>query len=109
MTTGEIHPRVLVVDDDESVRRVSVRMLTAEGFDVVGARDGHEALGHLEAGKFDVVVSDIMMPKMSGMDLLRAIRQRDLELPVILLTGMPISRSPSKPDGSEHCTISPNR
>jgi EAL domain-containing protein (putative c-di-GMP-specific phosphodiesterase class I) len=64
-------------------------VLGAEGFEVVQAEDGRAALAHLERGDFDVVVSDVMMPHMSGLELLRAIRQRDLELPVILLTGMP--------------------
>ena len=82
-------PRVLLVEDEEPLRRVSARVLDAEGFDVVQACDGREALAQLERGEFDVVVSDVMMPNMSGMELLRAIRQRDLEVPVILLTGMP--------------------
>lgn len=88
-TVGGASRRVLLVDDEEAVRRASARVLSAEGFEVVQAGDGREALGHLERGQFDVVVSDVMMPNMSGLELLRAIRQRDLELPVILLTGMP--------------------
>jgi EAL domain-containing protein (putative c-di-GMP-specific phosphodiesterase class I) len=87
--TGGAGPRVLLVDDEDSVRRASARVLGAEGFEVVQAEDGRAALAHLERGDFDVVVSDVMMPHMSGLELLRAIRQRDLELPVILLTGMP--------------------
>ncbi len=82
-------PRVLLVDDEESLRRASARVLANGGFDVVEAVDGREALVAFEKGAFDVVVSDVMMPNMSGLELLRAIRQRDLELPVILLTGMP--------------------
>jgi len=88
-TVGGASRRVLLVDDEEAVRRASARVRSAEGFEVVQAGDGREALGHLERGQFDVVVSDVMMPNMSGLELLRAIRQRDLELPVILLTGMP--------------------
>lgn len=89
VVVGGAGPRVLVVDDEDPLRRASARVLSAEGFEVVQARDGREALEHLGRGEFDVVVSDVMMPNMSGMELLRAIRQRDLELPVILLTGMP--------------------
>ena len=80
---------VLLVDDEEAVRRASARVLSAEGFEVVQASDGREALGHLERSQFDVVISDVNMPNMTGLELLRTIRQRDLELPVILLTGMP--------------------
>jgi EAL domain-containing protein (putative c-di-GMP-specific phosphodiesterase class I) len=82
-------PRVLLVDDEESVRRASARVLGTEGFEVVQAADGRQALSELERGEFAVVVTDVMMPNMSGLELLRAIRLRDLELPVILLTGMP--------------------
>src|SRR5580692_11315705 len=88
-STGEAAPRVLLVDDDDALRRASARVLGNAGFDVVQAADGREAIGQLERGEFDVVVSDVMMPNMTGLELLRAIRQRDLELPVILLTGMP--------------------
>lgn len=89
VTVAGASRRVLIVDDEEAVRRASARVLSAEGFEVVQAGDGREALGHLERGEFDVVVSDVTMPNMSGLELLRVIRQRDLELPVILLTGMP--------------------
>ncbi len=89
VAVGGAGRRVLIVDDEEAVRRASARVLGAEGFEVVQAVDGREALGQLERGQFDVVVSDVMMPNMSGLELLRTIRQRDLELPVILLTGMP--------------------
>jgi EAL domain-containing protein (putative c-di-GMP-specific phosphodiesterase class I)/FixJ family two-component response regulator len=88
-STGTGMPRVLLVEDDGLVRRAASRVLGVEGFEVVTAADGHEALAELERGAFDVVVSDVMMPRMSGLELLRAIRLRDLELPVILLTGQP--------------------
>jgi EAL domain-containing protein (putative c-di-GMP-specific phosphodiesterase class I)/CheY-like chemotaxis protein len=82
-------PRVLLVDDDQSVRRAAARVLQAEGFAVTQAADGEEALRLIEKCEFDVVLTDVMMPRTSGLELLRAIRQRDLELPVILMTGMP--------------------
>lgn len=81
--------RVLVVDDDEMVRRATTRVLVAEGFDVEQAADGRAAIEALERSKFDVVLSDVCMPNMTGLELLRAIRTRDLELPVILQTGAP--------------------
>jgi EAL domain-containing protein (putative c-di-GMP-specific phosphodiesterase class I)/CheY-like chemotaxis protein len=89
VAVGRAGPRVLLVDDEEALRRATARVLGNEGFEVVQAGDGREALELLERGEFDVVVSDVMMPKMTGLELLRAIRQRDLELPVILLTGLP--------------------
>jgi len=86
---ASVGPKVLVVDDDAPLRRASARVLGAEGFEVVQAEDGEEALRLLAAGDFDVVVSDVMMPRTTGLQLLRAIRERDLELPVILMTGAP--------------------
>ncbi len=59
------------------------------GFEVATAGGGREALARLGAGRFDVVVSDIAMPDMSGVALLRAIRELDLDVPVVLMTGRP--------------------
>jgi EAL domain-containing protein (putative c-di-GMP-specific phosphodiesterase class I) len=79
----------LVVDDDEGVRRTTGRVLTALGYDVVEAANGHDALRFLEGKVFDVVVSDISMPEMDGIRLLREIRARDPHVQVILMTGVP--------------------
>jgi EAL domain-containing protein (putative c-di-GMP-specific phosphodiesterase class I) len=102
-------PRVLVVDDDAPLRRASARILGAEGFEVVQAEDGEEALRILAAGDFDVVVSDVMMPRTTGLQLLRAIRERDLELPVILMTGAPSMESAleAKRHGALHYLTKP--
>lgn len=86
---GESKTRVLLVDDEISLRRALARVLTSRGMEVTAAADGCEALTLLEANAFDVVVSDIRMPSMDGPALLRAIRGRDLDLPVIFLTGSP--------------------
>src|SRR5712671_7646823 len=74
----------LVVDDDDGVRRTTGRVLTALGYDVAEAESGREALRFLEAKLFDVVVSDISMPEMDGIRLLREIRARDPHVQVIL-------------------------
>jgi EAL domain-containing protein (putative c-di-GMP-specific phosphodiesterase class I) len=81
--------RVLVVDDEPLLRRALARVLAAEGFEIVQACDGAEALAQLEETAVDVVVSDVQMPNVTGIEMLRAIRQRDMELPVILLTALP--------------------
>jgi EAL domain-containing protein (putative c-di-GMP-specific phosphodiesterase class I)/ActR/RegA family two-component response regulator len=82
-------PRVLLVDDEAHILRAFTRVLTQAGYDVVVAPDGADALHSLDAGAFDVVLSDISMPRLGGLALLRAVRQRDLDLPVILMTGTP--------------------
>jgi chemosensory pili system protein ChpA (sensor histidine kinase/response regulator) len=79
---------VLVVDDSLTVRRVTQRLLVREGYRVVLAKDGLEALEVLADEKPRVVLSDIEMPRMDGFDLLRNIRgdQRLKDLPVIMIT-----------------------
>ena len=81
--------RVLVVDDVSEQRELFELILAEDGYAVTSASNGDEALTLLQDHSFDVVVSDIMMPGLTGIDLLRAIRERDLDLPVLLLTGSP--------------------
>ena len=81
--------RVLLVDDDATLLRGHARVLERAGYEVVTALDGAAALAALTDHPVDAVVSDISMPGMDGLTLLRAIRARDLDLPVILITGQP--------------------
>jgi CheY-like chemotaxis protein len=80
---------VLLVDDDISVGRGLRRVLSAAGYEVRIATSGEEALDALTGGTFDVIVSDINMPEMSGISLLRSVRLRDRDVPIILMTGKP--------------------
>jgi EAL domain-containing protein (putative c-di-GMP-specific phosphodiesterase class I)/ActR/RegA family two-component response regulator len=80
---------ILVVDDDPTVCNALRRVLTRNGYSVETAADGTEARAALAVGDFDVVVSDVVMPGLNGLDLLRAVRERDLDVPVVLLTGEP--------------------
>ena len=81
-------PLVLVVDDSLTVRRVTQRLLAREGYRVVLAKDGLEALEFLSQERPTVVLSDIEMPRMDGFDLVRNIRadQKLADLPVIMIT-----------------------
>jgi PAS domain S-box-containing protein len=81
--------RALVADDDEQMRGVVVRLLKRANFDVVAVDSGFRAISALESHPFDVVVSDVQMPDGGGLDLLRAVRRVDLDVPVILMTGEP--------------------
>jgi EAL domain-containing protein (putative c-di-GMP-specific phosphodiesterase class I) len=83
------HGRVLVVDDDPALSRIFADVLGAAGFTVELAADGRLALSLLESGSFDALVCDLALPGIDGMALLRAVRQRGLELPVIFVTGSP--------------------
>ena len=81
--------RILLVDDDEGVRRNYAKLLQRLGFVVEAAADGQQAVELLVGGSFDAIISDLAMPKMSGLEFLRAVRQHDLDIPVVLMTGAP--------------------
>ncbi|HEY3054782.1 MAG TPA: sigma-54 dependent transcriptional regulator [Thermoanaerobaculia bacterium] len=78
--------RILIVDDEEVLRDVLDVVLRREGFDVVPAASGEEALNFLESDDVDLVILDIMLPGISGIDTLRAIRIANPQLPVIVIT-----------------------
>ncbi|HVV17543.1 MAG TPA: EAL domain-containing protein [Polyangia bacterium] len=80
---------VLLVDDERSIARAYARSLGDAGFEVVCAYDGQEAAESARRQRFDVIVSDITMPQMSGLELLRAVREHDLDVPFVLMTGGP--------------------
>ncbi|HVZ87562.1 MAG TPA: EAL domain-containing protein [Polyangia bacterium] len=84
---------VLLVDDERSIARAYARTLGAAGFAVEIAFDGKAAAAATRVRKFDVIVSDIAMPEMSGLDLLRAVREHDLDVPFVLMTGGPAVES----------------
>jgi EAL domain-containing protein (putative c-di-GMP-specific phosphodiesterase class I) len=87
--TEAVAPRVLLADDDANVARALRRLLAAAGYDVTIAPDGAQAADALMQGHFDVILSDIRMPNMTGVELLSLVRAYDLDVPVILLTGDP--------------------
>jgi len=78
-----------VVDDEPTLLRGISRTLTEKGYNVVCERDGHAALDAFRDREFDVIVTDIAMPQMDGIQLLRQLRERDSEVPVVLITGEP--------------------
>ena len=86
---GSALGRVLVVDDEPALLRAYARWLTAAGHAVETASDGIAATVLLADKQFDVIVSDIGMRGMDGVQLLRKVRERDLDVPVILMTGAP--------------------
>lgn len=81
--------RILVVDDEAVVREAFEAALTAEGYEVVLAEDGREALRLLRRERFDLIFLDILLPTMSGASLLRAVKRRDPTVLVVLITGFP--------------------
>lgn len=84
---------VLVVDDEEGVRRILSRLLKKMGLLVEEAKSGREATEALTRRDFALIISDISMPEMDGMALLREVRKHDYDVPVILITGRPTFES----------------
>jgi DNA-binding NtrC family response regulator len=80
---------VLVIDDDQDIREYLQDFLVSEGFDVSTLADPSEALERIRDEVFHLVVLDLMMPKVSGIDLLAQIRAVDDDIAVIILTGYP--------------------
>ena len=78
---------IVIVDDEEEIREALSRFFRFRGFTVKTAADGNEALEFLAAEKADVLISDIRMPGMSGVDLLRAAKREYPMLHVIMITG----------------------
>ncbi|HMO57123.1 MAG TPA: response regulator [Roseiflexaceae bacterium] len=77
---------VLIVEDDAATRRLYKFLLTNGGYAVLEAEDGVVALEHLARQRCDLVITDMNMPRMDGMDLIRAIRRDHSDLYVILIT-----------------------
>lgn len=78
--------RILVVDDENSLRELLAIMLQREGYLVEEACNGSEALEKISGGSFDLIISDIQMPKMTGIELLREIRQQEIDVTVMMIT-----------------------
>jgi DNA-binding response OmpR family regulator len=78
-------PRILLVDDEHSVQKLLGYPLRKEGYEVVSALNGREALDRLRDDEFDLVVLDVMLPKVDGFDVCRQIRARST-VPIIMLT-----------------------
>jgi EAL domain-containing protein (putative c-di-GMP-specific phosphodiesterase class I)/ActR/RegA family two-component response regulator len=81
--------RVLIVEDDRGLLEAYTDVLLEAGFDVAAASNGTGALRALDGDAFDVVLTDVVMPGCTGLDILRAVRERDLDVPVVLVTGNP--------------------
>jgi CheY-like chemotaxis protein len=79
--------KVLVVDDEEAVRELLCEILEDAGCETAQAASGREALALFDAGRFDAVFTDIGMPGMSGWELARAVRERDADIPLAVITG----------------------
>lgn len=78
--------RILFAEDERSLSRAVTALLEKNNYSVDPVYDGEEALAYLEAGNYDAVIMDIMMPKLDGLEALRRLRQQGNAIPVLLLT-----------------------
>lgn len=79
--------KILVIDDERPIRSTLKEILEYEKFDVDEAEDGQIGLGMLEKNTYDIVLCDIKMPKMDGMELLEKIQEKGFEMPVVMISG----------------------
>ena len=80
-------PKILIIDDEKSIRNTLKEILAYEGYDVSEAQDGIEGIKLAEKDKFDIILSDIKMPKMDGIEVLERLQEITPETPVVMISG----------------------
>jgi len=84
---GESHGfRILIVEDDDEMRKLLLDELADEGYEVSAASDGEDAIGKLAQDRFDLVITDLVMPRLDGFALLSHVKNSHPEMPVIMMT-----------------------
>jgi CheY-like chemotaxis protein len=77
--------RILIADDEEGIRE-SLSLILSENYDLTFAIDGQEALNRLTKEQFDLVLMDIKMPKLDGLEVMKRLKERQISVPVLVLT-----------------------
>ncbi|SMP43217.1 response regulator transcription factor [Anoxynatronum buryatiense] len=77
---------ILVAEDDKNLQKLMAAVLKQNGYEVLCARDGREALDLLDTNHVDLIISDIMMPEMNGYELTSSLRRADYQLPILMVT-----------------------
>src|SRR5712691_841718 len=95
--------KVLVVDDERKMRRLLQILLERMGIDSAAAESGEEALERFQAEKIDLVLTDLKMPGLTGLELLARLRELDADVPVILLTAFGILQTAV--EGAKQCAF----
>jgi len=80
-------PRILVVDDEEAVRDLIARSLSSAEYDVDTAEDGATAVERLQTSDYDLLITDLKMPGMDGLSVIREARRKSADMPIIIITG----------------------
>lgn len=82
------YKKVLIVDDDKDISNILKQSLVAEGFSVISAQDGEEGLKMIEKEKPDLILLDIVMPKMDGVTMAKKLEEKGIKLKIIFLTNL---------------------
>lgn len=80
-------PKLLLVDDDPNLIEMMIEPLESEGFTVLTAANGEEGLERFHSGRPDIILTDLNMPKMNGIDFITEVRKTDPNIPIVILTG----------------------
>jgi len=80
-------PKILIIDDEEGLRRMLVQMLERCGYEVVEAGNGRDGLERLRGGRFDLVVTDLIMPEQEGLETIMSIRQEFPGMKIVAMSG----------------------
>jgi CheY-like chemotaxis protein len=94
MTAASQESKILLVDDNTVVRDMLVDLVGSLGYHADAAAGGEEALAMFDRAQYGMVLTDLLMPGMSGWDVLAALRQRDPHIPVVIVTGSPVVGDP---------------
>ena len=97
MSQNDVLPRALVIDDDDLVRNVIYDLVKSFGYDADMAASGAEGLALFDRHHYDVVLTDLLMPGMTGWEVLAAVRERDSKIPVLLVTGSAVYADDVRP------------
>ena len=81
-----MNPRILIVDDEATIRASLLEALAADGYETDAAESGEEALARCHATAYDLVVTDLKLPGVSGLEILQALRNQGRQTPVIMMT-----------------------
>jgi CheY-like chemotaxis protein len=79
--------RILIIDDDPTIQILFSQFLKSKGHTILQAEDGRKGISILKSQQLDLVITDIMMPEMDGLEILMGIRDAEIEIPVIAISG----------------------
>lgn len=103
------NPSILIVDDEANIRAALARWFEMRGFDVFTAEDGLDAVAACANRRFDVITMDLEMPRMGGIEAVRAIRKSDARVPILIVTALPNDADLALAGGATKILVKPLR